>query len=97
MQHAKTLIVIGNTARPSTESHPPTTMEHKVPSTPSKADNVSVVTPFTNFLKTHEKLHIAWCVCGIVGCLLLYGVLQVSPCTLKTSFAAMIHAGHATL
>lgn len=31
----------------------------------------------SNYLKAHEKVHIAWCVSGIVGCLLLYGVLQV--------------------
>jgi hypothetical protein len=28
-------------------------------------------------VKANDKLHMAWCVTGIVGCLLLYGVLQV--------------------
>lgn len=28
-------------------------------------------------VKANERLHMAWCVTGIVGCLLLYGVLQV--------------------
>ena len=32
-----------------------------------------------NVVKANEKLHVAWCVTGIVGCLLLYGVLQVCP------------------
>lgn len=27
-------------------------------------------------IKANEKMHMAWCVTGIVGCLLLYGVLQ---------------------
>lgn len=29
-------------------------------------------------VKANEKLHLAWCVIGVVGCLMLYGVLQVS-------------------
>lgn len=32
---------------------------------------------FMTYLRNNEKLHVAWCVTGIVGCLLLYGVLQV--------------------
>lgn len=32
---------------------------------------------FMNYLKQNERLHVAWCVTGIVGCLLLYGALQV--------------------
>lgn len=35
------------------------------------------VSSFMNYLKANEKMHVAWCVSGIVGCLLLYGVLQV--------------------
>ncbi len=27
-------------------------------------------------IKSNERLHVAWCVFGIVGCLMLYGVLQ---------------------
>jgi len=27
--------------------------------------------------QANEKLHLAWCVFGVVGCLMLYGVLQV--------------------
>lgn len=35
---------------------------------------------FMIYLRNNERMHVAWCVTGIVGCLLLYGVLQV--CTL---------------
>lgn len=28
------------------------------------------------YLRQNEKLHVAWCVTGIVGCLLVYGALQ---------------------
>ena len=37
----------------------------------------SLVTNFSNYLKANERVHVSWCVTGIVGCLLLYGVLQV--------------------
>jgi len=29
-------------------------------------------------IKANEKIHIGWCVLGVVGCLMLYGVLQAS-------------------
>ena len=29
-------------------------------------------------IKANDKLHLAWCVSGIIGCLVVYGVLQVS-------------------
>lgn len=28
-------------------------------------------------IKANDKLHLAWCVSGIIGCLVAYGVLQV--------------------
>jgi len=28
-------------------------------------------------IKANDKLHLAWCVTGIIGCLVVYGVLQV--------------------
>eukprot|EP01024_Parvocaulis_polyphysoides_P030283 TRINITY_DN2750_c0_g1_i4.p1 TRINITY_DN2750_c0_g1~~TRINITY_DN2750_c0_g1_i4.p1 ORF type:complete len:361 (-),score=45.97 TRINITY_DN2750_c0_g1_i4:872-1954(-) len=31
---------------------------------------------FETYIRAHEKVHIAFCVVGIVGCLMLYGVLQ---------------------
>lgn len=34
-------------------------------------------------IKSNEKLHLAWCVGGIIGCLVVYGVLQVNE--LETS------------
>ena len=30
-----------------------------------------------NRIKANERIHVIWCVVGIVGCLMLYGVLQV--------------------
>ena len=35
------------------------------------------INKFMGFLRQNEKLHVAWCVTGIVGCLLVYGALQV--------------------
>lgn len=29
-------------------------------------------------IKKNDKLHLAWCVGGVIGCLVLYGVLQVT-------------------
>jgi hypothetical protein len=29
-------------------------------------------------IKGNERLHLAWCAVGVVGCLMLYGVLQAS-------------------
>lgn len=28
-------------------------------------------------IKANDRLHMGWCVFGVVGCLMLYGVLQV--------------------
>lgn len=30
-------------------------------------------------IKRNEKLHLAWCCTGVIGCLIVYGVLQVRP------------------
>ena len=38
-------------------------------------------------IKAHEKVHVAWCVTGIVGCLMLYGVLQVSAQTMLMTWS----------
>jgi hypothetical protein len=35
------------------------------------------INKFMSYLRQNERLHVAWCVGGIVGCLLLYGALQV--------------------
>lgn len=43
---------------------------------------------FMTYLRNNERMHVAWCVTGIVGCLLLYGVLQV--CTLR-GFVSVTH------
>jgi hypothetical protein len=29
-------------------------------------------------IKANDKIHMAWCVSGIIGCLVVYGVLQAS-------------------
>jgi hypothetical protein len=48
---------------------------------PAEADPMNApLQSLTNYLKANEKVHVAWCVSGIVGCLLLYGVLQVREC-----------------
>jgi hypothetical protein len=51
------------------------------PASPSKPDESETMSgpfqPLQNYLKANEKVHVAVCVTGIVGCLLLYGVLQV--------------------
>ena len=28
-------------------------------------------------IRKNDKVHVAWCVGGVIGCLVLYGVLQV--------------------
>ncbi len=32
---------------------------------------------FFSRIKKNDKVHIAYCVSGVIGCLVLYGVLQV--------------------
>lgn len=31
-------------------------------------------------IKRNDKVHLAWCVTGVIACLVLYGVLQVWGC-----------------
>jgi hypothetical protein len=59
---------------------------------------ISVTARFSQLLhhlRTNEKAHIAWCVIGIVGCLLLYGALQVRFCSGEpSSELALLAAWH---
>lgn len=35
------------------------------------------VNKMMRYIEKNDKLHVAWCVAGIFGCMLLYGSLQV--------------------
>uniref|UniRef100_A0A7S3VIB7 Sugar phosphate transporter domain-containing protein n=1 Tax=Dunaliella tertiolecta TaxID=3047 RepID=A0A7S3VIB7_DUNTE len=37
---------------------------------------MNIISPLWERIKANDKLHLAWCVSGVVGCLMLYGVLQ---------------------
>ena len=36
-------------------------------------------------VRANEKLHLAWCCTGVIGCLVVYGVLQARPPSIQES------------
>lgn len=44
-------------------------------------------------IKNNERAHLAWCVTGVVGCLMIYGVLQVrsAAATVLVAVLCLLH------
>jgi hypothetical protein len=53
--------------------------------------------PIWAFIKARERLHAIYCCVGIVGCLMLYGVLQASERVSPDRFASSIITTRHTL
>jgi hypothetical protein len=47
------------------------------PPRPASPPSFSPIDSVWQKIKANDRLHVAWCVVGIVGCLMFYGVLQV--------------------